>query len=349
MIKLNIASLRQGMYLAKDIFNYEGKLLIDKGKIVKDSYIEKLQNFSINEVYIQLDSNLEYIDVINSDTKGKAIRLMQEIMNSIGVVNQNQMAEIKAIVNDIIHKLLNNENILIYMTELRSIDDYTFHHCVNVCVYSIMIGVIRKYSTLELEELGLGAILHDIGKSTIPHSILNKPSSLNDLEFQEIKQHTTRGYEIAKMISGIPENSRLIVRDHHERFDGTGYPNGIKGKEIHEYARVVSICDVYDALTSNRIYKRKTTPHYAIDYLIGMSNHQFDYDIIKSFIYHVEIYPLGTMVKLQSGEIGRVVRKNRFLPTKPIVELIEITEGESHQNRIDLKKHLNNQIIEVLI
>ncbi|SCZ05265.1 HD-GYP domain-containing protein [Alkaliphilus peptidifermentans] len=350
MIRMHLSSVDIGMCIAKPVYNNDGKLLIDKGNILKKTYISKLENYGIEYIYIEWDKKTNYAEIISKETAREALRDIEKIMKDFNYFENEKFSKIKDIVNHIVTRLLSKKNILLYMTDIRGIDDYTFHHSLYVCVYSLVIGVAFEYSRKQLEDLGIGALLHDIGKVVIPSSILKKPWILTGSEYEEIKKHSIEGYNIVKEIEGISEESCIIVRDHHERFDGTGYPHGLKGKEIHEYARIVAICDVFDALTSNRIYRERITSHYALEYLIALGNHQFDYDIIKIFLKHITIYPIGTNVQLESGERGVVIERNDDLPTRPIVRVNNsfIHQINKPNKIIDLKKHLNNGIKKVL-
>ncbi len=352
MIKLKLSSVKPGMHLAKSIYTDEGKLLIDKGVVLKETYINKLASLGCSNIYVAWESTMEqqFTEIFLEDTRREAIALAEESLKEIHLYNRLSVEKLKALIGKLVEDLLLNKSTRVYLTDIRAIDEYTFGHSVNVCVFSLMMGIMLELRKEELVELGVGAILHDIGKVTIDNAVLNKPSELSTQEFEIIKQHPVNGYQLVKQLKGISEASCQVVRDHHERFDGKGYPNGLKGKKIHLYSRIVAICDVYDALTSNRVYKNKATPHYAIEYLISMGNHQFDYDLVKVFLQNINIYPVGTHVRLKSGEACIVVADNLGWPTRPVVEI----KGNSFeddlglQKKIDLTKQLNYSIASTL-
>ncbi len=346
MIKIQLTSVKYGMKLAKPVYTMEGKLLIDKGIFLRESYVYKLLNFGINEVFVEWDKNQhppEFIEAITDEIKNKAKAVSGEVIENIRLAKEVNADEIKLLVGQIIDRLLNNKDTILYLTDIRTVDSYTFEHSLNVCLYALILGIASGHDSPKLESLGIGALLHDIGKLVTPDEILNKPTRLDDKEYQVIKQHVLDGHE---MIMGIPDMNKevaLIVRDHHERYDGKGYPLGKKGKEIHEFARIVAICDVYDALTSDRAYKNKIPIHQAIEYLISMGNHQFDYALVKLFINQLAIYPEGTFVKLETGEIAEVIKENRQWPTRPLIAIIYDKQGQQLQQSVsmDLSKQLN--------
>ncbi len=353
MIKILLTSVKYGMRLAKPVFTTEGKLLIDKGAFLREGYVYKLLNFGINEVYVEWDKNQhppEYIEAITEDIKNNARTAMIEVIENIKLAKAVDADEIKQLVGQMIDRLLNNKETILYLTDIRTVDNYTFEHSLNVCLYALILGIALAYDNAKLETLGIGALLHDIGKLATPDEILNKPSRLEEQEYEIIKRHVLEGHRMIMLVPDINEEVALIIRDHHERYDGKGYPMGKSGKEIHEFARIVAICDVYDALTSDRVYKKRIPIHQAIEYLISMGNHQFDYTLTRLFINQLAIYPEGTFVKLETGEIAEVIKENRQWPTRPIVAIKYNTEGQALKlpYSVDLAKQLNIGIVHSL-
>jgi len=353
MIKIQLTSVKYGMKLAKPIYTSEGKLLIDKGVLLKDSYVYKLLNFGINEVFVEWNRGEqipEYVEAITYEIQEGTKDIMTEIVEGIQLSKKIDSGEVKELVNKVLERLLNNKNTILCLADLRTLDNYTFEHSLNVCLYSLIIGVALKYDIEKLESLGVGALLHDIGKLVIPIDVLNKPSRLNDEEYKVIKQHVVDGLKLLDNISDIDEGVRVIVSDHHERYDGKGYPFGKQGRAIHEFARIVAICDVYDALTSDRVYKKRIPIHQAVEYLISMGNHQFDYALVKIFISQLAIYPEGTFIKLDTGQIAEVIKENQHWPTRPLVAIKHNKHGQQLKEfiNVDLSKHLNIGIVHTI-
>jgi HD-GYP domain-containing protein (c-di-GMP phosphodiesterase class II) len=201
------------------------------------------------------------------------------------------------------------------------------------------------YDEGKLRELGMGAMLHDMGKTRIPNEILNKPGGLTEEEFSIVRKHTNYGYEMLKESRMLSTYASYVALTHHERYDGGGYPLGLKGTEIHEFSRIVSIADVYDAMTSDRVYRRRININEAIEYLVGMGDHQFDYNIVKVFIEHITTYPPGTCVLLNSGEKAIVVDVNKKYPSRPIIRMLTDRDGHGLREPVEVDLTKKNTLI----
>ncbi|WP_427339787.1 HD-GYP domain-containing protein [Caloranaerobacter sp. DY30410] len=335
-----IEDLTQGMKVAKPVYKSNGSVLLSEGIVLKDSYIQKLKELDIKRIYVYDDEYTQ--DIIKKDTRDKAKKLIKNVMNELNVSSEVHIDEILIIVNQIIEEILSKDELLIRLEEIRTVDEYTFGHSINVSVLSIITGACLGYTKEKLKELGVGAMLHDIGKVRVPDSILNKPGKLTKQEFLEIKKHTIYGYDILKTIKDISETSRLIALYHHERIDGHGYPLSIKGDEIHEFAKIVSIADVYDALTSDRVYKKRIKNYQAVEYLLTMRGHQFDYDITKIFVNNIALYSIGEGVLLNTGEKGVVIKVNKDFPTRPVIKILYDSKGDRLIKPVDVDLMLEN-------
>jgi HD-GYP domain-containing protein (c-di-GMP phosphodiesterase class II) len=198
-----------------------------------------------------------------------------------------------------------------------------------------------------MEKLAAGALLHDMGKILLDSKIVNKEDKLEPEEFEHIKSHTTLGYEALKKCVNLTELSRIISLYHHERMDGTGYPTGTKAGELHEFTRIVALADVYDALVSDRCYRKKWSSNQAVNYLIEHAESQFDTKLVSVLIKQIAIYPNGSMVRLSNNVIGIVKEQNTNFPLRPIVRVISDAEGNDvDMYEIDLMKILSITIIE---
>lgn len=292
MILISLENAEEGMVLGRNIYSSNGTILIGKGTKLNKNYIYSLKKKGIATVYIE-DDNFDdlFIDeIVADDTKKQAMDIISDKIRNLSLAEDKNIQEVKDIINIIIDELLSKDDFIIDLVDIRAIDDYTFGHCVNVCILSLITGMCLGYDRKKLIDLGTGAILHDIGKTLIPLQILNKPSRLEPTEYEEIKKHTVYGYEILKNVLNKKDTILDIVLSHHERFDGKGYPNGLVGEEIHEYSRIVAVADVYDALTSNRVYRRKAQNQEAIEYLYTMKHSQFDEKIVDLFVQNVALY-----------------------------------------------------------
>jgi len=344
MRKIQIDYAKPGMILARSIFTSDGNVLLGCGVRLNQRYIDRLKEKGIYHIYIEdeLSQGIEIIDVITDETRIKAKEIVRSVMFDIAKGYEISDAyQVTKIVNQIVDELLENKDVLVNLNDMRLMDDYTFGHCVNVCVLSVMTGIAMGYNQLRLRELGVGALLHDIGKMKIPISLLNKPGQLTDDEYNEIKRHTILGFDILRNCDAISKTSANTALAHHERCDGTGYPNGLMKDQIHDFSKIVAIADVYDAMTSDRAYRKALEPYKAVEYIQGMSMTQFDYNVVKVFIGNISIYPVGSGVVLNTGEKGLVVKVNKEFPTRPRVRIILDKNGCRYDRfeEIDLLQH----------
>ncbi len=204
-------------------------------------------------------------------------------------------------VNDIVSEITINENATVNMMDLKVFDDYTYYHSVNVSVLSIVVGAAEGLGKSKLYELGLGALLHDIGKVFVPKEILNKSGKLTPEEFEEIKKHSLMGNWYLREKWQVPIESNVAVLSHHEKYDGSGYPYGLKSDRISRFGKIVAVADVYDALTSDRPYRPALSPSEAMEYVMGGSGTLFDPKVVEVFAKKIVPYPVGTCVTLSNG------------------------------------------------
>ena len=214
------------------------------------------------------------------------------------------------LVEEISNSVARNPGALISLARLKTADDYTYMHSVAVC--ALMIALSRQLGLDEEQtrQAGLAGLLHDLGKAWVPNAILNKPGKLTDEEFAEIKKHPGYGHQALLAGSGIPEMALDVCLNHHEKTDGSGYPKGLKADEISLFAKMGAVCDVYDAITSNRPYKAGWDPAESLRKMAEWSKGHFDEAVFQAFVKSLGIYPTGSLVLLASGRIGVVVEQS---------------------------------------
>lgn len=221
-----------------------------------------------------------------------------------------------------VQSILRNPDALVCLNQLKHRDEYTAEHCIRVCVLALAFGRHLAFPEEELNVLGLGALLHDIGKARVPHEILNKPGKLTDAEFALIKSHVPYGVAMLEQLSGIPSAAIDVARFHHERFGGQGYALGLKEKEIGLFGQIGAIVDCYDALTSDRVYHKGISAHEALGKMYGWRHSDFDGSLVEQFIQCMGIYPIGSIVELNCGSVGVVVSLNRMRRLRPRIALV---------------------------
>ena len=208
------------------------------------------------------------------------------------------------------------------MSQLKNRDEYTTQHSLNVSIFSILFGRHLGLPERQMRTLGYGALLHDIGKMRVPLEILNKPGRLTDKELALLKKHPEYGRDILSEGEGIPSSVIDIVYSHHERIDGSGYPQGLMGEEISRNVYIVAIADVYDAETSDRSYRMGISPHEALSLMYGLMPQTFPSELVEEFIRCLGIYPVGSVVELDSGEVCVVMTVNRRMSLRPLLVMV---------------------------
>ncbi len=343
MRRINIENLQADMIVARNIFSSEGRILLSSGVMLSDPYIERLLSLGIASVYIKDDifGDIDDIpEVISEKTRIETVKIVRNSFISMERNHKLNVRMIKDVVNNLIEELLFNPNVLVNLTDIRSYDDYTFAHSVNVCILSLMTGVTLSYDDSKLKELGVGALLHDIGKIKLDKCTLNKTDDLTREEYCEVKQHAECGFEILRKYDDISLLSAHTAFQHHERWNGTGYPRGLAGNDIHEYGRIVAVADVYDALLADRPYRSSYSVNQAISILQRMAGTYLDPRCITALIANVAVYPIGSIVELNSGVIGIVVDVNKEMPTRPVVRVVYNRNRErlNNSHEVDLSK-----------
>ncbi len=249
-------------------------------------------------------------------------------------LSQEAVEKVNDIADDIIADISNDATYLgNQMIALQNYDDYTYKHCLRVAMLATSVAANLGLSRNDSKDVVVAALLHDIGKSSIDHDIIIKPSKLTDAEFEEIKRHPFIGYNILKNSGDGKFSSNVLsgVLFHHEKYDGSGYPTGIKDKDIPLIGRIIAVCDVFDALTSNRPYRKPWSVAEAEEYILGASGTHFDFDITSAFLRAFNPYPVGTMVSLSDGRHGIVIETNQNV-LRPTIRI----QGENSGEEIDL-------------
>lgn len=358
MRKIAVTALKPGMVVARTIYNAEGRVLLNKGVVIKPSYIVRLKELGVPAVYIRDDflEDVEVEDIVREETRLAAVKAVRELFDSCRERERGHVpllvdsGRIQRIVESLLEDLLDRKELMVNLTDIRALDDYTFGHSVNVCILAMVTGLTLRYSREAMLLLGIGALLHDIGKTCVPLHILNKPGKLTVEEYELVCKHARQGFEILRMQKEVSLVSARVALEHHERYNGSGYPQGLKGNEIHEFARITGVVDVYDALTADRVYRRAYPPHEAYEMLAASGNFTHDYEIVKAFLTNVAVYPVGTLVQLNSGDVGVVTGTAWGHAFRPRVRLLYSPSGEPYKDKpvIDLVEALDYYVCRVL-
>lgn len=338
-----INRVKEDDILGKSILSNDGKILLKAGVRITNAYINKLRELNVFYVYVE-DERLDDVMVEDerlTELKQITMRSMSNIIKNINVCNSRGIKESLSIVEDMIGYIIELGDVNKSLYDIQTYDNYTYVHSLDTCIMAAFLGMSSGLGEWELKELGVGAILHDIGKTKIESKIINKNGRLTEDEFNEIKKHTIYGGEILRKNVTMPDSVISIVEQHHERVDGRGYPYGLNSKQISRFAKIVCICDVYDAVSNDRCYRGKFSPNDAYELILTGSGTSFDADTVRHFRNTFAIYPLGCCIKLSNGENGYVIRQNPGFPDRPVIRIMEEDNSSKQFYEIDLLKNFN--------
>jgi len=332
-----------GMTIAEDIYNEYGAVIVPDGTVLDDFMIDRITQLGFTKIKIY-DTEGDMIEVSGSELfraqYNENLNSVKSVLHDISNGKEIDSKRVNATTSSILARINENKDIVTCVTEMRASGEYLYAHCVNVSLLSMLIGKWMKMEFPKLKSLVTSAFLHDVGKTKISPEILNKPGRLDADEFEEIKNHPTYGYKISENIADLNDDIRKGILLHHEREDGSGYPFGLKGESIPEFAKIIAVADVYDAMTSNRPYKERDCPFDVFETIQKDNFGILDHKITSLFLKNIASYYLGEIVKLSNGVIGEIVYINPFSISKPIVK--------SDNRYIDLSIEHNLKIDEMI-
>ncbi len=347
--------IREGMILGDNLYNNIGNLMLSKGEAITSEYLKSITKLKYNGIYIDDDisSDIPIINAISNKVRMESVTAVKNTFTYIEKGNKISAESIeltKKHIGQIVDELFYKKELMVNMVDIKVFDDYTYYHSVNVAVLSIMIGIALGLDKNDLCNLGFAAILHDIGKVFIDKDLLNKPGTLTAMEYDKIQAHSLLGFDYLKKEYTVPVESYIGILDHHEKYGGGGYPYGVKGERISFFGRIISIADVYDALTSDRPYRKALLPSEAMEYVMGSVVTSFDPDIVKIFVRKIAPYPVGTCVKLSNDLVGIVVENYEDFCMRPKIRIFQAHGKEIEPYEIQLSdcQALNLTVVEIL-
>ncbi len=316
---LSINHVLPGSKLAKPLYGNQGVILLRENVELTESILQRLKGLGYTGIYVEdeISEGIEIQDIVDESLRLKTAARLEEIVN-----NNGNIAEMTPMIKDIVENIIENKDLEVNMNHLWGHHEYTYLHCVNVGILSVCIGIKLNLMKDELIYLGAAGILHDIGKKLIPAELLDKQGKLTEDEFAELRKHPEYGYEILAKAYEISSLTKVGVLEHHERYDGSGYPRGLRGEEITIFGRIIAVADTYDAMTSDRAYRNAFAPSETVEYLMGTGNQLYDAAIIDAFVRCVTVYPLGTCVELSDGTQGIIIQNHQDCVLRPVVRNI---------------------------
>ncbi|MDC8444566.1 MAG: HD-GYP domain-containing protein [Nitrosomonas sp.] len=362
--KISINEVRLGMYIHKISGNWMNHPFWKSAFLLSEPEdLEKLKRCNVEELWIDISRGLdvlhgnareadkpvnpERVQPLPSERRIEKVILADELIaarkvhaktksavismfSDVRMGKSVQVEEAVALVDEIHLSVERNSNALLSLIRLKTADEYTYLHSVAVCVLMVALGKQLGLRGEELKQVGVAGLLHDIGKMAVPHEILNKPDKLTDKEFDIVKSHPRRGWEILRTVYQADEPALDVCLHHHERMDGKGYPDRLSADTLTLHARMGAVCDVYDAITSDRCYKKGWEPAEAIRKMTSWKDGHFDETVFRAFVKTVGIYPVGTLLKLKSGRLGVVVEQSARSLLAPKIKVFFSTRTNGH-------------------
>lgn len=340
-------SFRIGDPAPLDLFDAQGKLLLAKGQIVKASTFELL---CARQIYV-----LEYecttatkVQRFPTEIYRNILGFMQRIFYDASLVSPERLEQTMLTVENILRELGRQERTYISFNEFRTYDNNTYVHSVNVSLLATLIGQEMNFRGHELKLIACSGLLHDLGKLSVPLEILNKPSELTSTEFALVREHTLKGVDLLRQ-ANAPLELVGAIRSHHERWEGHGYPQGLRQRAIPEIARIIAVADVFDALTADRPYRAGLPPYHVLEMIMAGAGVDFDPEVVMALWRCLILYPENSVVKLNTGEIGMVIAIPKNFPTRPLIRILFDRYGNyvSREETVDLLKDLTRFVISV--
>lgn len=361
--KVQANEVRLGMYIHELRGNWmEHPFWRKSFKLDQQKDLDKLLGCSFDEIWIDTDKGLD-IKNLQSDIKispnssvkspkpviksqtpvsiaeemdaakkihSKAKEAVTSMFSDVRMGKALEIAEATELVDEINQSMERNPNALLSLARLKTANEYTYLHSVAVCMLMVALGRQLGLKGEELRQAGVAGLLHDVGKMAVPNEVLEKPGKLTDEEFSIMRSHPRRGWEILKSCYQVHESALDVCLHHHERMDGQGYPEKLKGDQLTLFARMGAVCDVYDAISSERCYKKAWSPSESIHKMASWKDGHFDETVFHAFVKTIGIYPNGTLVKLKSGRLGVIIEQSKKSLTAPIIKIFFSTRANGY-------------------
>ncbi len=319
-----------GSYLGEDVYSIGGNMIVPSNTIVSEHILKKLLDFRIDRVFIYNSNPVhgdDYLSAenINQDQKRyiEDVNVAKMMIQDLASGKELDFNKAENISEHIYSKLNDCGSLMDCVNSVRIADSYTYSHLVNVSVYSMLLGKWLGFTKKQLKDVVMAGLLHDVGKAQIPLEILNKKGPLSDSEYEIMKRHPVYGYEIIKNYSEISMDVKRAVIMHHEKENGTGYPFGIKGNQKNLYSKIITVADIFDAITSERVYRGRQTPFTAFKELESVGFDTVDPKIMMVLFTNMPSYYVGSKVKMTNGEVGEIVYVPHQCAYAPVIRINE--------------------------
>lgn len=346
--RFQIREVKPGMELASSLMTDNDKFALGEGTILTANLIERLKNWGVEtlDVHVAVEvkkkepRSLTKLQLAVSREYNETVSELKRSFETVRFFKQVPLKEMRELADTTMETFINTSGILNHLHVVHRQDDYTFHHSINVGILCGVIGRWLGYNDSQWKDLVLAGLLHDIGKTQITLEILRKPGKLSSFEMETMQLHTTRGYNLVKDLD-LPHSVLCAILQHHERDDGSGYPLKVTAEKIHPFAKIVAIADIYDAMTSDTVYRKKRTPFEAAEAVLKDMYDKLDPNICSVFLNNIRDYFIGNIVELSDGREAEVVYLGKYVSARPVVRT---DDGEF----IDLEKKKDIGIIKLV-
>lgn len=325
MRSIRTEQIKNGDILARDIYSSTGVILISAGTELKEAYRTRLMELHITDLFVEDEISRDILmeDITEEKISRECTEELRRKIERFSYVAGDELNQIHQIAQNVMNEVLKNKELIYSISNVRDYSRSLYEHLLSVGALSTLLAIQAGYEGEGLKNITIGALLHDIGfvnmKEDYRSIILNEAEEPVQ---KEIKRHVLYGYAAVEHQRWLSSVSKDIILYHHERLDGTGYPFRIPGERIRREVKLVSICDAFDNMVYGNLEKRKRV-YEAMEYIVGMGGREFELELVQLFIQSVAAYPTGTLVLLNNGERGIVLRQNRHTPTRPIVRILK--------------------------
>ncbi|OCT16041.1 metal-dependent phosphohydrolase [Paenibacillus pectinilyticus] len=340
---VHLDSVEPGQYLGRTIYSSNGAILLADNVQLTVFMINTLNRIGVTMIYIK-DPNLEDVEIpeiLSDETKRLVMTQMGQTFAAIQSGKEFNTRSVSMSINTLLDEIMKNRDVLIQLNDIRTQDNQMYIHAMNVCMMAVLIGMNMGMNATQLKDLAMGALLHDIGKVEL----------LTDDESDDPRRHHTwRGFELLKSKREFSLLIAHVAFQHHETLTGDGVPRGLMNEDIHLYAKITAVANMYDNLLFDMSAGKRKLPHEACEYMLALAETKLDRDVLIQFLKIVSIYPTGTSVRLTNRETGVVVGQHRGLPTRPIIRIVkqDATDKVLEIKELDLAKETTLFIEQVL-
>jgi HD-GYP domain-containing protein (c-di-GMP phosphodiesterase class II) len=282
MEKVRIENVKPGMILGRSIFLADGRILLRQKTEISANAISKLRELRLPSIYINNPIDQDIVDPVSDATRSDLIQSLYKLDFGKNDSKNINIFTCKNYLYELVDEIVRNQRVPMRFTEIRFHNDYIYSHMVNVCIIAVKIGLQMSYNQLKLAELAIGALFHDIGMTKVSAEILNRIGGLTSEEMRQVHQHSKDGYDLLRQIPGISAVSANVAYQHHERLNGTGYPRGMTGAEIHEFAKITAVADVFDAMTTEKIYSHAKSVIDTLKFIDSLKGIEFDPEVVDT-------------------------------------------------------------------